>query len=71
MQTLAEILGGRQADFARAVAEKLDSSTHRVNERLENSARATLGNLSALNERLALIDAAQKRLAGLTRKWWG
>ncbi len=24
MQTLAEILGGRQADFARAVAEKLE-----------------------------------------------
>jgi len=35
MQTLAEILGGRQMDFARAVAEKLDSSAHRVNERLE------------------------------------
>ncbi len=35
LQTLAEILGGRQADFARAVTEKLDSSTHRVNERLE------------------------------------
>jgi DNA recombination protein RmuC len=68
LQTLAEILGGRQADFARAVTEKLDSSTHRVNERLETSARATLLNLSALNERLALIDAAQSRLAGLTEE---
>jgi DNA recombination protein RmuC len=68
LQTLAEILGGRQADFARAVTEKLDSSTHRVNERLETSARATLVNLSALNERLALIDAAQKSLAGLTEE---
>jgi DNA recombination protein RmuC len=68
LQTLAEILGGRQADFARAVAEKLDSSSHRVNERLEMSARATLVNLSALNERLALIDTAQKNLAGLTEE---
>jgi len=68
LQTLAEIFGGRQAEFARAVSEKLDSSTHRVNERLETSARATLVNLSALNERLALIDAAQNRLAGLTEE---
>jgi DNA recombination protein RmuC len=68
LQTLAEILGGRQADFARTVSEKLDSSAHRVNERLETSARATLVNLSALNERLALIDAAQARLAGLTEE---
>jgi len=68
MQTLAEILGGRQADFARAVAEKLDSSSHRVNERLETSSRATLANLGALNERLALIDAAQTRLASLTKE---
>ena len=68
MQTLAEILGGRQADFARSVGEKLDNSTHRVNERLETSARATLVNLSALNERLALIDAAQTRLVGLTQE---
>jgi DNA recombination protein RmuC len=68
LQTFAEILGGRQADFARAVSEKLDSSAHRVNERLETSARATFVNLSALNERLALIDSAQARLAGLTQE---
>jgi DNA recombination protein RmuC len=68
LQTFAEILGGRQADFARAVGEKLDSSAHRVNERLETSARATFVNLSALNERLALIDSAQARLAGLTQE---
>jgi len=68
MQTLAEILGGRQVDFARAVAEKLDSSAHRVSERLETSTRATLENLGALNERLAVIDAAQARLTGLTQE---
>jgi DNA recombination protein RmuC len=71
LQTLAEILGGRQADFARAVTEKLDSSSHRVNERLEKSSHATLENLGALNERLALIDAAQARLAGLTQEVLG
>jgi DNA recombination protein RmuC len=68
MQTLAEILGGRQMDFARVVGEKLDKSAHRVNERLELSARATLGNLSALNERLAVIDAAQARMSHLTEE---
>ncbi|MBB4196884.1 DNA recombination protein RmuC [Rhodoblastus sphagnicola] len=68
MQTLAEILGGRQMDFARVVGEKLDRSAHRVNERLELSARATLGNLGALNERLAVIDAAQARMSHLTEE---
>jgi DNA recombination protein RmuC len=68
MQTLAEILGGRQMDFARVVGDKLDRSAHRVNERLELSARATLGNLSALNERLAVIDAAQARMTNLTEE---
>jgi DNA recombination protein RmuC len=67
MQTLAEILGGRQMDFARAVTDKLDHQAHRVDQRLDYSTRATLGNLSALNERLALIDAAQARIAGLTQ----
>ncbi len=68
MQTMAEVFGSRQSDFARLLAERLDSVSHRVGQGLESSSRATQENLGALNERLALIDAAQTRLAGLTQE---
>jgi len=35
---------------------------------IENAAQTTNVNLSALNERLAVIDAAQARLTGLTQE---
>lgn len=66
MQTLAEILGGRQAELARVVTERLDSVTHRLGEGMSNSARATQESLSQLHERLAVVDAAQARLAELS-----
>ena len=57
MQTVAEVFGTRQADLARLVAERLDSSGRTSND-----------NLNRLNERLAVIDAAQGRLTELTRE---
>ena len=60
MQTVAEVFGSRQADLARHLAERLDVSSRSSNE-----------NLGRLNERLAVIDAAQDRLAGLTREVLG
>ena len=38
MQTLAEILGTRQAELQQAVTERLDSVSHRLSERLQYSA---------------------------------
>jgi DNA recombination protein RmuC len=66
MQTLAEILGGRQAELARVVTERLDSVSHRLGEGMSNAARATHESLSQLHERLAVVDAAQARLAELS-----
>ncbi len=57
MQTVAEVFGTRQADLARLVADRLDASSRTSND--------TLGRL---NERLAVIDAAQGRLTDLTRE---
>lgn len=71
LQSLAEILGARQGELARAMTEKLDASSHRVNERLDHATRATLYNLGLLNERLAVIDAAQNRLSDLAREMTG
>ena len=68
MQTVAEVFGARQADFARLVSERLDQVGHRVGTGLDISARATMEQLSRLNERLGIIDAAQTRLTGLTQE---
>jgi DNA recombination protein RmuC len=66
MQSLADVLGSRQADLARLVSERLDNVGARIGAGLELSAKSTGETLTKLNERLAVIDAAQTRLAGLT-----
>ena len=68
IQTMAEVLSSRQSDLARVVSERLDAVGQRVGQGIESSARTTTDHLSKLNERLAVIDAAQTRLAGLTQE---
>ena len=65
---MSEWLGSRQTDLARVVAERLDSVGARLGAGLENQAQTTGENLSKLNERLAVIDAAQSRLSEMTRE---
>ena len=71
MQTIAEVFGTRQADLARLVSERLDAVGHRVGQGIESSAKTTGENLTKLNERLAVIDAAQGRLSDLTQEVLG
>ncbi|KLK94448.1 DNA recombinase [Microvirga vignae] len=66
MQTMAEVFGSRQSDFIRMVSERIDGLQHRVGQGLEASTRHQSENLSRLNERLAVIDAAQQNLSNLT-----
>jgi DNA recombination protein RmuC len=66
LQSFAEVLGGRQAELARVVTERLDSVSHRLGEGMLNSTRATHESLTQLHERLAIVDAAQARLAELS-----
>ncbi len=68
IRSLGEVLGSGQADFARLVAERLDSVGARVGRGLEDQSRAAGESLAKLNERLAVIDAAQARLTGLTEE---
>src|SRR5271157_224092 len=65
---MAEWLGSRQTDLARLVADRLDSVGSRLGTGLENQAQTTAENLGKLNERLAVIDAAQARLTEMTRE---
>ena len=71
LQTVAEVFGTRQGDLARLVAERLDAVGHRLGQGLESSSKTTTENLGKLNERLAVIDAAQNRLTDLTQEVLG
>ncbi|MCB8821689.1 DNA recombination protein RmuC [Microvirga rosea] len=66
MQTIAEVFGSRQSDFVRLISERIDGLQHRVGQGLEATTRHQTENLSKLNERLAVIDAAQRNLKDLT-----
>ena len=71
MQTMAEVFGSRQSDFVRMISERIDGLQHRVGQGLEASTRHQSENLSKLNERLAVIDAAQQNLGTLTSELVG
>lgn len=66
MQTLAEVFGTRQADLARLMADRLDSVRTSMSASLTETAAKSAESLGRLNERLAVIDAAQADLKGLT-----
>jgi DNA recombination protein RmuC len=68
LRAMSEHMGSRQTDLARLVTERLDSVSHRMGQNLEASSTSTGEHLSKLNERLAVIDAAQARLTGLTQE---
>jgi DNA recombination protein RmuC len=65
---MSEWLGSRQADLARVVSDRLDSVGARLGAGLETQAQTTGESLGKLNERLAVIDAAQSRLSEMTRE---
>ena len=66
--SMSEWLGSRQADLARVMSERLDNVSARLGAGLESHAQITGTNLGKLNERLAVIDAAQARIAGMTEE---
>ena len=65
LNTMREVLSGRQAELARAVSERLDAVTHRIGQSMQTSTQNTMENLAKLNERLAVIDGAQKNITDL------
>ena len=65
MQAMAEGLQPRQFDLTMALGERLDGLSARLGQSLEGQTRTTAENLGRLNERLAVIDSAQKNLTDL------
>src|SRR5690349_9529322 len=66
LQSMAEILSTRQGDLARLVADRMDGLRQQVGAGLERNVQQTTESLGRLQERLAVIDTAQKNLTDLT-----
>nr|WP_246364974.1 DNA recombination protein RmuC [Gellertiella hungarica] len=71
VQSMAEILGHRQSELNRIVGERIDGMTGRIGSTLQAQAEATHVNLKHLQERLAVIDAAQANIQTLARDMAG
>ena len=65
IEGMREMLAGRQAELQRAVNERLDSVTHHLNQSMTTTRQHTVESLQKLNERLAVIDNAQKNITDL------
>nr|WP_053943927.1 DNA recombination protein RmuC [Bartonella ancashensis] len=66
MQMMAEIFGQRQAELNQSICEKLNGMTTSIDQTLQVQTRSTYENLIRLQERLAVIDAAQNNIQSLT-----
>src|SRR5919109_3348369 len=65
IEAMRDMLAGRQAELHRAVNERLDSVTHHLNQSMTTTRQHTVESLQKLNERLAVIDSAQKNITDL------
>jgi DNA recombination protein RmuC len=66
MQTMSEIFGSRTSDLARLLSERIEASSHRVNQSMTETRDKTELSLAKLNERLAVIDRAQTNITELS-----
>ena len=66
VQSLAEVLSQRQSELARAVAERLDATSHRLGASMTDAARATHDSLTRIAERLVMVEKAERSLADLS-----
>jgi DNA recombination protein RmuC len=65
LDAMRDMLAGRQAELHRAVNERLDSVTHHLSQSMTATRQHTSDHLQKLNERLAVIDGAQKNITEL------
>ncbi len=68
MQTLADITVTRQSEVSRNLHERLDNVGNHLNQNLNQNAQKTAESLEKLQERLSIIDIAQKNITDLSSK---
>lgn len=64
---MAETITSRQAELNQAVNQRLDGMTHRLGSTITEQTKSTHENLRKLQERLAVIDAAQNNIQTLAK----
>lgn len=67
LATMAEVFGARQAELNQAIGQRLDGMSQRVTATIGEQTRSTHENLRRLQERLAVIDAAQTNIQTLAK----
>ena len=67
LSAMAEPLSTRQSELNQAVSQRLDGMTHRIGTAITEQTRSTHENLRKLQERLAVIDAAQNNIQTLAK----
>ena len=65
VRAMGEMLHSQHAELQRAVNSRLDAVTHHLGQSMQATTRQTTDNLQKLNERLAVIDSAQKNITKL------
>jgi DNA recombination protein RmuC len=65
IEGMRDLLAGRQAELHRAVNERLDSVSQHLNQSMTTSRQHTVESLQKLNERLVVIDNAQRNITDL------
>jgi DNA recombination protein RmuC len=65
LEAMIGLLAKGQSQLQHAVNERLDVVSHRLGDSLEKTKQNTAENLQKLNERLAVIDRAQKNITDL------
>jgi DNA recombination protein RmuC len=68
LHSMAELAGHGQAELGRAIHERLDRVSQNLGVNLEETSRKTSENLARLNERLAVIDTAQRNITELSTR---
>ncbi len=65
VRTMGQMLHAQHAELQRAVHARLDSVSERLGQSMQTTTKQTTDNLQKLNERLAVIDNAQKNITDL------
>jgi DNA recombination protein RmuC len=66
VQSMSEMFGSRTAELTRMVDERLDTTSQRVGQALQETRAKTDEGLNKLHERLAVIDRAQSTMTSLS-----
>jgi DNA recombination protein RmuC len=67
LSAMTEAFSTRQGELNQAVNQRLDGMTHRIGATITEQTKSTHDNLRQLQERLAVIDAAQNNIQNLAK----